>query len=121
MPDLHSVPIVDSRVIQSLKELGGDEDPGLFVEVVDLFLGDAETKLHDLSRALASGDVKLLERTAHTLKSSSANVGALRLSRLCLEIEMLGRAARTDGAQELVGEAARLYAESRTALEALKT
>lgn len=121
MSDLQSLPIVDAQVVQSLKELGGDEDPGLFVEVVDLFLTDAQARLRELERALASGDVKLLERTAHSLKSASANVGALRFSKLCLEIELRGRAERTDGVGELVGEAARLYAESRCALEALKS
>jgi HPt (histidine-containing phosphotransfer) domain-containing protein len=120
MSDFQSLPIVDADVIQSLKDLGGDEDPGLFVEVVDLFLADAQKRLQVLERALASGDVKLLERTAHSLKSASANVGALRFSKLCFEIELRGRQAKTDGVCELVGEAARLYAESRSALEALK-
>jgi HPt (histidine-containing phosphotransfer) domain-containing protein len=120
MSDLHSHPIVDAQVVQSLKQLGGDEDPGLFVEVVDLFLSDAQSRLKDLQRALDNGDVKLLERTAHSLKSASANVGAVRFSKLCFEIELRGRQARTDGIGELVGEAARLYDESRSALEALK-
>jgi HPt (histidine-containing phosphotransfer) domain-containing protein len=41
---------------------------------------------------------------AHTLKSSSAQVGALRLSALSKEIESLGRAGSVDGARELLGE-----------------
>ena len=44
-------------------------------------------------------------RSAHTLKSSSAQVGALRLSALCKELEARGRAGSTRGAAELLGKA----------------
>ena len=120
MTDLHNVPIVDTSVIASLKELGGEDDPGLFVEVVDMFLEDAEKHVDNLRTALASGDIKLLERTAHTLKSSSANVGAMRFSKLCFEIEQRGRSSQIDGVQALVEQAVRHYAEARLALEAQK-
>jgi HPt (histidine-containing phosphotransfer) domain-containing protein len=120
MSDLHNVPVLDPGVIATLKELGGAEEPGLFVELVDMFLEDAQQHLRNLETALATGDVRLLERTAHTLKSSSANVGAARFSRLCLDIEQRTRTSKLEGLDELVGLAERQYGETRDALQAAK-
>lgn len=120
MHDTDSEPLVDPDVIATLRELGGSGDPGLLVEVIDLFLQDADAHVGSLRRALEQGDLKLLERTAHTLKSSSANVGALSFSRLCFEIEKLGRASSSEGLAELVERVQRRYPDVRAALEAAK-
>lgn len=83
----HTECVVDMKVIESLRELGGDDDPGLVTELIALFLDDAPKRLAEIETALATGDSKLLERAAHTLKSSAANVGAAGLSKLCGEME----------------------------------
>jgi HPt (histidine-containing phosphotransfer) domain-containing protein len=83
--------VIDMQVIEGLRELGGDDEPGLLVEIVALFLADAPQRLGEIDRALASGDLRSLERAAHTLKSSSQNVGALGLASMCREMEELAR------------------------------
>ena len=50
------------RVIESLKELGGDDDPGLVLELIGLFLQDAPQRMHDIQSSLASGDIGTLDR-----------------------------------------------------------
>ena len=82
---------IDPGVIDGLRELGGAEDPGLLVELIDLYLGDAPQRMAEIQQSLASSDWKLLERAAHTLKSASANIGALGLSELCKELECQAR------------------------------
>src|SRR5690349_17534232 len=82
---------IDPGVIEGLRELGGAEDPGLLVELIDLYLSDAPQRMAEIERSLASGDWKLLERAAHTLKSASANIGALGLSEICKELECQAR------------------------------
>ena len=49
------------------------------------------------SQALEHGDHEAVRHVVHTLKSSSASVGALELSRCCSEIENRLRAQQTDG------------------------
>jgi HPt (histidine-containing phosphotransfer) domain-containing protein len=83
--------IIDMQVIEGLRELGGEDEPGLLIEIVALFLADAPQRLGEIDRALATGDLRSLERAAHTLKSSSQNVGALGLARMCREMEELAR------------------------------
>ena len=51
--------------------------------------------------AVASEDAETLERSAHSLKSSSATLGALELAELCKELEQIGREAATDRAAEV--------------------
>lgn len=82
---------IDMQVIDGLRELGGDDEPGLLLEVVGLFLEDGPRRLVDIERALEQGDLRSLERAAHTLKSSSLNVGATVLAQLCREIELHAR------------------------------
>jgi HPt (histidine-containing phosphotransfer) domain-containing protein len=113
----HEGDVLDRSVIASLKELGGDDD-ALLAELIGLFLDDSAVQVENLKRALAKGDTELLHRTAHTLKSSAANVGAVQMSKLCLEIERLGRAAQLDGVASLVDRTLDHYAQVRSALSA---
>jgi HPt (histidine-containing phosphotransfer) domain-containing protein len=89
-------------VVEMLKSLGGDDEPELFVELVDLFLTDARGNFEALRDALDRADAEAVEHTAHTLKSSCGNVGAIPLSETCFKLEQLGRARRLDGASELL-------------------
>jgi HPt (histidine-containing phosphotransfer) domain-containing protein len=57
-----------------------------------------------------------MARAAHTLKSSSAQLGAAKLSALCKEIEARGRAQSSEGIAELLRE---FDAELEVAREAL--
>jgi HPt (histidine-containing phosphotransfer) domain-containing protein len=51
--------------------------------------------------AIDAGDPAAMARAAHTLKTSSAQVGAGRLAALCKELEALGRACLMDNAEHL--------------------
>ena len=107
---------LDPEVVQSLKELGGDDDPGLFGELVDLFLRDMPPRLGALDEALQSKDAKALERAAHSMKSSCGNLGAMGLAELCRQIELFGRAGDVDSAQSLVQSSRDEYERVCTAL-----
>jgi signal transduction histidine kinase/DNA-binding response OmpR family regulator/HPt (histidine-containing phosphotransfer) domain-containing protein len=116
-----SDPVLDPSVISSLRELGGDDDPGLFSELVGMFLSDTPERLRALSEALDHNDPGALERAAHALKSSSANLGALGLSVLFRDIEAAGRAKDLSKAAPLVArtqpEFQRVEAALRSELE----
>ena len=84
------VPTLDERVLTELLETtGGDID---FVrELVDTYLADTPVQLDAMTTAVEADDAEALVRPAHTLKSSSATVGAMRLSSVARELEMAGR------------------------------
>jgi HPt (histidine-containing phosphotransfer) domain-containing protein len=112
--------VLDMRIIEALRELGGDDDPGLLVEVIGMFLEDAPTRIREIEQGLSTGDLKLLERAAHSLKSASANVGAMQLSHVCKRIEDIARRSTSDGISELIPESNRALSDAAGALRSIQ-
>jgi HPt (histidine-containing phosphotransfer) domain-containing protein len=113
-------PVLDQQVVDSLRALDDGDGPSLFLELIDLFVDDAAAQLESMQAALASGDLKTLERAAHTLKSSSANIGACRMSGICFEIEKLGRAGSLEGVETLIASTGEAYAQVREVLTGMR-
>jgi HPt (histidine-containing phosphotransfer) domain-containing protein len=89
--------ILDRAVVAELRESVGGDDA--FVrELVDAYLAESPGYLDAMAQAEATGDAAAVVRPAHTLKSSSAAVGAMRLSEICKQVEYAGREGRLDGA-----------------------
>lgn len=87
-----SSPVLDLAIIDELRELAGDDEPGLVEELIDIFLDDAPKHLATMARALLLRDLESMHRAAHTLKSASAHMGGLTLYRECVELEGAVRA-----------------------------
>jgi DNA-binding response OmpR family regulator len=85
--------------------------------VVETFLRDLPQRLAALRDSLGRQDGAALAFVAHTLKGSSAQLGALRVSELSREIEQEGRSTSFAGVSsqldELESEIARLEPELR--------
>ncbi len=110
--------VLDQQVIASLRELSGEDEPSLFAELVQLFLEDTPDRIHQLSEALEANDAHSLERAAHALKSSAANLGASTLSGLFREIESVGRSQQLERAAALIQESRQEYERVQHALQA---
>jgi two-component system, sensor histidine kinase and response regulator len=91
------VAIVDERVLAELMASTGD-DIAFVRELVETYLADTPTQLEAMTAAVDADDADALVRPAHTLKSSSATVGAMRLSAVARELEMAGRSGGLDAA-----------------------
>jgi HPt (histidine-containing phosphotransfer) domain-containing protein len=112
---------IDAATIQGLRELGGEDEPGLLGELIDMFLEDAPERMRDITEGLAKNDIGRVERGAHTLKSSSANVGALVLSDLCRRIVESSRTNHPERLPELCRDSERSLREASDALRSLKS
>ncbi len=113
-------PVLDPEIIASLRELDLEDGSNLFLELVDIFVTDARAQIGTLQAALSAGDTSKLERAAHTLKSSCANIGALHMSRLCFELEKLGRVGSLEGAPSLVQAAEQAFQKVKSALSEVR-
>ena len=111
--------ILDPAALENLREMVGGDDEFL-AELIDTFFADAPQMLLDMRQALESGDVAVLHRAAHSLKSNSAEFGGMTLSNLCRDLEAIGKAGTLDGAAELVAQAEAEYEKVRVALEAAR-
>jgi CheY-like chemotaxis protein len=74
--------------------------------LVDVFVQDIPKKLRVMREAIDLDDALTLYQTAHALKSSSAQLGALTLSDLCKQVEMIGRSGSVEDAVERVEQIA---------------
>jgi signal transduction histidine kinase/DNA-binding response OmpR family regulator len=104
--------------IDTLLEMIGGDRAGL-AELIRSFLEEAPPLLVNLRRALETGDVELLRRAAHTLKSTARDFGGLRLSQLSRQLEVMGQEKTLTGAAELVAQAEAAYEPVKAALEEL--
>ena len=112
---------IDMEVIQGLRDLGGEDEPGLVAELIEIFLEDAPHRMKDISEGLVAGDLDRVERGAHTLKSSSANIGALQLSEICRQIVERARTKRTQDLAQLCDASAQSLTQAETELRSLKS
>ena len=68
-----------------------DNDLELFDEICDIFKDEGPGLVLKLREAVDTGEIQLATRYAHSLKSSSANIGAEALSELARQAEHAGR------------------------------
>jgi CheY-like chemotaxis protein/HPt (histidine-containing phosphotransfer) domain-containing protein len=114
-PPAADAPAINMAAIQTLCEL--DDDGGLVAQLVSSFLGSSDSQLSRLRTATAAGDATTLTQIAHTLKSSSASLGAEALSACCRELEARAREGRVSDAGPLLERLAR---EHRRAADRLR-
>lgn len=79
--------LVDESKLQIIKELQMDGEPDLLSEVITRYLYDTDALLQSLLAASSIHDVESMALNAHTIKSSSANVGAMSISLLAKKLE----------------------------------
>ena len=92
--------VLDQSVLASLRELQEAGDPDIVAEVGGLFIKHSPEKVDAIMQSVEKDDAKGLQLAAHSLKSSSAYIGAMRLSTLAKELEMMGRSNSLNGAKE---------------------
>ncbi len=115
MPD----EIIDRATLSNLLATIGD-DVSFLGDLMDTFFDDAPQLLATIRRSAEAGQAEELRRAAHSLKSNSANFGAMTLSRMCRELEELGKNGTLAGAGERLAQAEAEYARVRSALQAIR-
>ena len=109
-----SAPVLEMEVVEELRAIMGSEYQGL----VKLFFEDAPLHIQRLQAAVRANDIAAMVAPAHTLKSSSANLGALALSNAAKRIEL---GARTESLGKPALAVLMLENEFRRAKAALLT
>jgi CheY-like chemotaxis protein/HPt (histidine-containing phosphotransfer) domain-containing protein len=110
---------LDASVLESLRALERPGAPSLVERVVTTYLDSSPSQLAEAREALGRGDHAVLRRVVHTLKSSSANVGAVRLSELCRGLEAGARDSMPDGAEARLAQIELEYGRVREDLQSL--
>ena len=83
------LPVIDARVIDDLKGVGGTDE--LLQRVLTLFAVHVPKSMAAVQQFSAAGDLGELADAVHALKSMCGNIGARRAAAVCDEIEHLAR------------------------------
>ncbi len=89
----------------------------LLERLIETYLTTAGRLVGDAERALAADDASALRHAAHTLKSSSASLGAGHLARRCGEVENHARSGQMSAARADWGALAAEYERAAHALQ----
>jgi HPt (histidine-containing phosphotransfer) domain-containing protein len=82
------LPLIDAGVLRNIAALAR---PALLNSMIELYLQHSPPLITAIERAVAGGQVEALQEALHAFKSSTANLGGLRLATLTKECEVLAR------------------------------
>ncbi len=86
--------VIDPQAIENLRALNPGDNDEFLREIVGIFLEDTPLRIDELQQGLRAGDVPKFTRAAHSIKGSSANLGAIALRSVA---ERLEHDSRTGG------------------------
>ncbi len=107
------LPLIDSVVLRNIAALAR---PALLDSMIELYLQHSPPLIVAIEQAAASGKVEALQVALHTFKSSTANLGGLRLATLTKECESLVREGGIAKASPAVQRIRREYQDFCSAL-----
>ncbi len=116
----HPIPSaqLDAGALARLRELDPDGRHGVLMRVLTAFDTSLSRMMVQLAAAHEHGDADVVAAVVHTLKSSSASVGADELARVCVDVE---RRLREGGPGQLGADIQRLLTAGEAALAAVRT
>jgi signal transduction histidine kinase/CheY-like chemotaxis protein len=110
---------LDVKTLDGIRALQREGMPDLLCKIAGLYLGAAPKQMSQLHAAVEQCDAGTVQRVAHGLKSSSANVGALVLATCFSELEQLGRSGNAAGMAAILIMAENEYARVVQALASM--
>ena len=87
---------VDETALAALLDMTGDAV--IVQELIDVYLTDTAERVVSIREAAARGDIATVRRIAHTLRGSSASIGARELAAVGHRVEHTFTAESADGA-----------------------
>ena len=84
--------VIDSAALEAIRSLQSDAASHLLAQVIQIYLDSTPALIQQLRIGMDGSDHETVRAAAHSLKSSSANLGAKTLADLCRTVEMAARA-----------------------------
>ncbi len=116
-PSPESSSAIDIKILASFCNAVGRNNSARVGKLIDCYLTEAPELLQNMKKALLYSDVTQLQRIAHSLKSSSAAIGANHLANFCKELEAMSRAGTIADAPQKVVQIKNEYERVKAALQ----
>jgi CheY-like chemotaxis protein len=109
--------VFDEKQINALHQLNGDDKKNFLNDLVEVYLSDTSQRIAALYEAVKNNEAQSIQFIAHSLKSSSAAIGAIKLTALAKELDTRIRAGATEGVTEILPLLAVEYRRLKLVLE----
>lgn len=116
MPDS---PVLDPQSIENLRALNPGDNDEFLREIAGIFLEDTPQRIAELDQSALAADVPKFTRAAHSIKGSSANIGATALRAAAEKLEHMARAQGLAGVAPLVEQVKAEFTRTQAALHTL--
>lgn len=110
-----NLPVVDVDQVSFLVPTSADED-NMLADLLGIFASESEPRLKQIRLSCETRDNEALKKLVHFIAGSSANLGALRLSTLCRQVEASLNEGVFSGYAELPQALEHAYQEGLDAL-----
>lgn len=90
---------IETQAISTLIECLGNDAEKVMGEVIDIYLKQSPELVGRILNGAKDGLHAEVQRASHQLKSTSANLGALKLADMCSELETMGRSGDLKGSE----------------------
>lgn len=111
--------VIDPQAIENLRALNPGDNDEFLREIAGIFLEDTPQRIAELDQGLVSGDQAKFTRAAHSIKGSSANLGAMALRSAAEKLEHKARTAGLADVGDLVSQVKAQFDRARAELAAL--
>lgn len=108
--------VIDPQAIENLRALNPGDNDEFLREIAGIFLEDTPQRIAELDQSLAAGDAAKFTRAAHSIKGSSANLGAMALRSVAEKLEHQARTGGLTDVAALVSEIKAEFARAQTEL-----
>ena len=111
--------VIDPQAIANLRSLNPGDNDEFLREIAAIFLEDTPMRIAELDQSLIAGDVSKFTRAAHSIKGSSANLGAMALRAAAEKLEQQSRTRGLADVASLVAAIKAEFARAQVELAAL--
>lgn len=117
----HAERILDENMLNSIRSMQRPGRENILDKVINLYLKNSNLLINKIEKSLTEKDAVALQEAAHTLKSSSANLGATVLVKLCKSMESDSKNGELNRVEEEFSLAKEEYKAVANALKKILT
>ncbi len=114
---LFSDALLNLETIAMLRQLSDATESPVLQGLVEIFMRNAPLQLEQLAASVKAGDYKTLKEVAHGLKGACMNIGAARMSSICIAIEQAAQSQALDLVARYLETLNRVYSETMMAMK----
>ncbi len=109
--------LLDLNTLDGIRAIQDPQAPDILGKLLDIYVDNVPELIRQLDASIRDADCESVREQAHSLKSSSGNIGARKIFTLSATIEEMARDGKLDGTDRLLGEIEQMFPETCKLLE----